>query len=98
MKVAVLFGGRSGGHGGGLVAGASVSGARAERHEVVAILIDHAGQWHLQRSPSPEGGEPVFLIASPEDRGALRRLSDASVVVRPDVYFPVLHGTFGEDG
>src|SRR6185436_1528872 len=54
--------------------------------------------WLLQSALAPEGGEPVFLIPAPEERGALRRLSDAVVVARPDAYFPVLHGTFGEDG
>jgi D-alanine-D-alanine ligase len=40
----------------------------------------------------------VFLAATPEDGGRLRRLSDARELARPDVYFPVLHGTYGEDG
>ena len=44
------------------------------------------------------GGTPVFVVPSPEDEGVLRRLDDASVAARPDVYFPVLHGTYGEDG
>jgi D-alanine-D-alanine ligase len=98
LKVAVLFGGRSGEHEVSLVSGASVAGALSERHDVIPILIDRQGRWLLQRAPSPEGGEPVFLVPSPEERGALRRLADASVAARPDVYFPVLHGTFGEDG
>ena len=98
LKVAVLFGGRSGEHEVSLVSGASVAGALAERHDVIPILVDRQGQWRLQEEPRPEGGEPVFLIASTGDRGALRRVADASVAVRPDVYFPVLHGTFGEDG
>jgi D-alanine-D-alanine ligase len=98
LKVAVLFGGRSGEHEVSLVSGASVAGALAERHDVVPILVDRQGRWRLQPSPAPEGGEPVFLVPSPDERGALRRLADASVAARPDVYFPVLHGTFGEDG
>jgi D-alanine-D-alanine ligase len=98
LKVAVLFGGRSGEHEVSLVSGASVAGALSERHDVIPILVDRQGRWLLQPAPKPEGGEPVFLVPSPEERGALRRLADASVVSRPDVYFPVLHGTFGEDG
>jgi D-alanine-D-alanine ligase len=47
---------------------------------------------------SEEGGTRVFLVPSHSDRGVLRRLDDAAVVARPDIYFPVLHGTFGEDG
>jgi D-alanine-D-alanine ligase len=40
----------------------------------------------------------VFLAPSPTDGGRLRRLKDATVVATPGVYFPVLHGPFGEDG
>jgi D-alanine-D-alanine ligase len=98
LKVAVLFGGRSGEHEVSLVSGASVAGALSERHEVIPVLIDRQGRWLLQSTLAPEGGEPVFLVPVPEERGALRRLSDASVVARPDAYFPVLHGTYGEDG
>jgi D-alanine-D-alanine ligase len=98
LRVAVLFGGRSGEHEVSLVSGASVAGALAERHDVIPVLIDRGGQWLLQASPAPEGGEPVFLVPAPGERGALRRISDAQVAARPDAYFPVLHGTFGEDG
>ena len=98
LKVAVLFGGRSGEHEVSLVSGASVAGALSERHDVIPVLIDRQGRWLLQSTLAPEGGEPVFLVPAPEERGALRRLSDSSVVARPDAYFPVLHGTFGEDG
>ena len=77
---------------------ASVAGALSERHDVIPVLIDRQGRWLLQSTLAPEGGEPVFLVPAPEERGALRRLSDSSVVARPDAYFPVLHGTFGEDG
>ncbi len=97
LQVVVLFGGRSGEHEVSLVSGASVAGALAERHDVIPVLIDRAGHWLLQSSLAPEGGEPVFLAPSPADRGVLRRMSDAAVVARPDAYFPVLHGTFGED-
>src|SRR2546426_3975612 len=98
LKVAVLFGGRSGEHEVSLVSGASVAGALSERHDLIPVLIDRQGRWLLQSTLAPEGGEPVFLVPAPEERGALRRLSDSSVVARPDAYFPVLHGTFGEDG
>jgi D-alanine-D-alanine ligase len=48
--------------------------------------------------PAPAGGEIVTLAPTPSDRGRLRRLADAQVMAEPDVYFPVLHGTYGEDG
>src|SRR5207237_6275920 len=49
-------------------------------------------------APQPQGGEPVFLAPVLSDRGRLRRLSDAQFIAEPDLYFPVLHGTYGEDG
>jgi len=100
LKVALLFGGRSGEHEVSLRSAASVAEGLAARHEVLPVLVCKAGGWLQQEgaTPRPAGGEPVFLAASPEDGGRLRRLSDARELARPDVYFPVLHGTYGEDG
>ncbi len=100
LTVCLLFGGRSGEHEVSLLSAASVAQALSRRFTVLPVLIDNDGGWWLQRGPgvSGQGGEPVFLVASPQDEGALRRMSDAAVMARPDVYFPVLHGTYGEDG
>jgi D-alanine-D-alanine ligase len=100
LKVALLFGGRSGEHEVSLRSAASVAEGLAARHEVLPVLVCKAGGWLLQEgaTPRPAGGEAVFLAPSPEDGGRLRRLSDARELARPDVYFPVLHGTYGEDG
>ena len=100
LRVALLYGGRSGEHEVSLRSAASVASGLAALHDVVLVLVDKSGRWLLQPgpAPAPEGGTPVFLAASPPDAGRLRRLSDASVAAEPDVYFPVLHGPFGEDG
>jgi D-alanine-D-alanine ligase len=100
VPVALLFGGRSGEHEVSLRSAASVLPALAERHEVLPVLIDKRGTWRLQQGPgvAPAGGVPVFLAGQPEDRGRLRRLDDASVAAEPQLFFPLLHGTFGEDG
>ncbi len=99
--IAVLFGGRSGEHEISVRSAASVVQGLSVVHDVLPVLVDRRGGWKLQQ-PGPgvseEGGTPVFLVPSPSDRGVLRRLEDGSVIARPDVYFPVLHGTFGEDG
>jgi D-alanine-D-alanine ligase len=99
LKVALLFGGRSGEHEVSLRSGASVAAGLRPRHEVLCVLVDKAGQWLLQEGeePRPSGGEAVFLAPAPGD-GRLRRLADARELARPDVFFPVLHGPFGEDG
>jgi D-alanine-D-alanine ligase len=100
LKVALLFGGRSGEHEVSLRSGASVAAGLRRDHSVQPVLIDHQGRWFLQagEEPTSGGGAPVFLSPSPDDLGRLRRLSDGAVVASPDVFFPVLHGPFGEDG
>src|SRR5260221_9195897 len=99
--IAVLFGGRSGEHEISVRSAASVVQGLSVVHDVLPVLVDRRGGWKLQQ-PGPgapgEGGTRVFLVPSPSARGVLRRLEDGSVIARPDVYFPVLHGTFGEDG
>jgi D-alanine-D-alanine ligase len=100
IKVAVLFGGRSGEHDVSLRSAQSVAAALRPRHEPVLVLVDREGDWWLQHGAAPQdrGGVPVFLAPSPGDRGRLRHLGDAAVASEPDVFFPVLHGTYGEDG
>jgi len=98
--VALVFGGRSGEHEVSLRSAASVAAGLRKRHRVLCLLIDKQGRWLLQpgEEPQPQGGEEVFLAAAPSEGGRLRRLSDARELARPDVFFPVLHGTYGEDG
>ncbi len=100
LTVAVLFGGRSGEHEVSLRSASSVAQGLSARHDVLCVLIDKQGRWLLQdgAEPRPSGGEPVFMAAVPEEAGRLRRRSDGRELARPDVVFPVLHGTYGEDG
>jgi D-alanine-D-alanine ligase len=100
LEIALLFGGRSGEHEVSLRSALSVAAGLAARHRVRPVLIDHDGRWFLQDGPEPraDGGEAVFLAGLPTDEGRLRRLADAKSALRPDVYFPMLHGPFGEDG
>jgi len=99
-RIALLFGGRSGEHEVSLRSAESVAAGLVLRHDVVPVFIDPHGSWFVQAGSTPgsEGGTPAFLAPSPPDGGRLRRLSDAIEIARPDVYFPVLHGTYGEDG
>jgi D-alanine-D-alanine ligase len=98
--VALLFGGRSGEHEVSVRSAVSVAEGLRARHQVLPVLVDHGGRWWLQDSgtPAAEGGRPVFLAASPDDGGALRSLPGGAPAARPDIYFPVLHGPYGEDG
>jgi D-alanine-D-alanine ligase len=76
LRVAVLYGGRSGEHEVSLNSAESIITAiDTAKYDVARILISKEGRWQ-PRAISPEpGGNPDI-----------------------DVVFPVLHGTFGEDG
>ena len=99
-SVAVIFGGRSGEHEVSVRSAIAVTEGLSGAHDVLPVLIDAEGRWLLQPSgvARPSGGEPVFLAPTPEDHGCLRSLASAVVLGRPEVYFPLVHGTFGEDG
>ena len=100
LRVALLFGGRSGEHEISVRSAASVAQGLAARHDVLPVLVDHEGRWWLQDGAAPlaGGGRAVFLVPAPGEGGVLRALPGGAVVARPDVYFPVLHGPYGEDG
>jgi D-alanine-D-alanine ligase len=76
LRVAVVYGGRSGEHEISVRSARSViAGLNRDKYEVSEYFIDKEGKW----SPRPILPEP-----------------DAQPDI--DVVFPVLHGTFGEDG
>src|SRR6202142_485610 len=76
LRVAVLYGGRSGEHEISLRSAESIIAAMdPDRYEVQRILITPDGNWEPRAiTPEPRGNPDI------------------------DVVFPVLHGTFGEDG
>ncbi len=76
IRVALIYGGRSGEHEVSLRSAASIKQALdPARYELTSFVISKSGQWSPHPlSPEP-GGNPGI-----------------------DVAFPILHGTFGEDG
>jgi len=97
IRIALLFGGRSAEHEVSLVSAAAVyKNIDKTRYAVSSIFIDKTGQWRRVASPllPPErlqsGPSSSFLPW--EALPALPRR------VRADIYFPVLHGPYGEDG
>ena len=106
LRVGVLFGGRSGEHEVSLASAASVIRALdPQKYEAVPIGITKQGRWLVGNSAQkmlPEvlkSGERVVLPPDPS-AAALVPLNMAAgqPSVKVDVVFPVLHGTFGEDG
>jgi D-alanine-D-alanine ligase len=105
LRVGVIFGGRSGEHEVSLVSAASVIRALdPEKYEVVPIGIAKDGRW-LAGSPAqkmlPEvlrGGQHVMLPADPSAAALVPLDGKQAPPLHVDVVFPVLHGTYGEDG
>src|SRR5437867_12194001 len=111
LRVAVLYGGRSGEHEVSLQSAASViTHLDRNRFEIVPVAIDKQGRWHLNDISLLEGKKslPVFkdapkvvLPPTPPDTSsgsALFGLSGSGQPRTIDVVFPVMHGTTGEDG
>jgi len=104
LRVGVLFGGRSGEHEVSLASAASViRGLDPDKYEAVPIGITKDGHWLVGEGAIkmlPEilkGGRRVMLTADPTE-AALVPLDRGAGAQRFDVIFPVMHGTFGEDG
>jgi D-alanine-D-alanine ligase len=104
LRVGVLFGGRSGEHEVSLASAAAViRGLDPDKYEPVPIGITKEGHWLVGSGAQkmlPEvlkGGQRVMMTADPTD-AALVRLDGSGGGQRLDVVFPVMHGTYGEDG
>lgn len=107
-KVGIIFGGMSVEHEVSLLSAKSViNNTNTELYDISAIFIDKNGSWHRANidnwlkdgdievnkksllTPSLNYKNPVFF-----------EIQDSKVIdeLKLDVVFPVLHGTFGEDG
>jgi D-alanine-D-alanine ligase len=105
LRVGIIFGGRSGEHEVSLVSAASVIRALdPDKYEAVPIGIAKDGRW-LAGSPAqkmlPEilaTGQHVVLPGDPGSAALVPLDGNATAPLHVDVVFPVLHGTYGEDG
>src|SRR3989441_10196517 len=99
IRVGVIFGGRSGEHEVSLRSAESIIKAiDRNKYDVVPIGITHQGRWLASKTalamlPAKDqiqkvltSGESTPLPAEPAGQGIV------------DVIFPMLHGTYGEDG
>jgi D-alanine-D-alanine ligase len=102
IRVGVIFGGRSGEHEVSLRSAESIlRSLDPAKYEVIPIGITHEGKWLASKNalamlPPADAirntlstGSPITLPPEPAARGT---------VGVADVIFPVLHGTYGEDG
>lgn len=99
IRVGVIFGGRSGEHEVSLRSAESIIRALdPSKYDVTPIAITHEGRWlsagkAVAMLPAGEAieaalkqGTPMTLAPEPRRDGAV------------DVFFPIVHGTYGEDG
>jgi len=110
-RIGIIYGGRSGEHEVSLQSAESIRNALDKsRYEIVPIGIDKKGVWHLAdpaRSllESGEGNPPQVLESGPAvlpiaqgNRVVLTDRESGERRGEVDVFFPIAHGTYGEDG
>ena len=109
IRLALLYGGRSGEHDVSIASAASVMQAiDAGKYEVLPVYLTPHGGWlpgvepgRLQAGHRPAADSTALLSSDPQQPGLIP-LSGSRVTGREalavDVVFPLLHGTYGEDG
>lgn len=111
LKVGIIFGGKSGEHEVSIVSATSIYKALDKnKYDVCLIGIDKDGRWllpgdsHLLANTTDPrmiqlNKEKASVAVTPYEHSApLTKLSDTGTGLSIDVFFPVLHGTNGEDG
>ena len=116
IRMAVIFGGRSGEHEVAVRSARSViEAADADKYELIPVAITKEGRWLSPAESASRLPEPLRLKLSgagagadgkaaltidPSRWGHLREGAGGGGEAEPrlDVVFPVLHGTYGEDG
>lgn len=110
-RVAILFGGKSAEHEVALQSARSIIDALdKEKYEIVLIGIDKQGRWLLQNQSqyllNAENPKLISLNNSNKEiaihpgntESELIEVSNQEAIGNVDVVFPVMHGTYGEDG
>ncbi len=113
LRLAVIFGGRSAEHEVSLVSASSIIKALdRKKYELILIGITHEGSWITETKATEmlntgktntevialPVADPTFfdiiMIKRPDENGYTEFFKQEKI----DVIFPVLHGTYGEDG
>ena len=100
-SIALLYGGRSGEHEVSLRSAASVlKHLDRNKYDIHLIGLNKKGLWFLQDLPA-DAGETLEIYENPDRKVSVRPgeglYCDGSKIPA-QVVFPVLHGTYGEDG
>jgi len=107
-QVGLIFGGRSGEHEVSIQSAASVYQAvNRNKFKLVLLGIKKDGSWvkvnrpeEVFKNKSLKGEDQNIIISwsSPCDKGLLVKSERGKELAYADIMFPLLHGTFGEDG
>lgn len=103
IKIGVIFGGRSGEHEVSLVSATSVIRALdPEKYEILEIGITLDGKWYAGKDclkkfkqKDFDSLDEIFISTDPSNASFIYKDGKEEKV---DIFFPVLHGPFGEDG
>jgi D-alanine-D-alanine ligase len=107
IRIGIIFGGRSVEHEVSLVSAESVINALdKEKYEVVPIGIAPTGKWlssgetlRLLKEKQSIDNEPEYMLVPDPRKQSLVSLGESGSAGKPlDVIFPLIHGTYGEDG
>ncbi len=109
ITVAVIFGGRSGEHEVSLVSATSIIKALdPEKYTIIPVGITKEGRWlssgevlqALKESKPQLSDREMLLLPDPTKKSlvALNPSDNISSGGEIDVVFPMIHGTYGEDG
>lgn len=91
IRVGIVFGGKSGEHEVSVRSAASIyKYLNKDKYEAILLGVDKRGNWHqIDQKWLPSGTEMKSLAV--KQSGLMSSLN-------VDVIFPIVHGTFGEDG
>jgi D-alanine-D-alanine ligase len=105
IRVGVIYGGRSGEHEVSIESAVSVlASIDRDRYEVLPIAITHEGAWHIVEPSAlladADAQRTALLPSADPQSPGLVAVNGASSPTREalDVAFPLVHGTYGEDG
>jgi D-alanine-D-alanine ligase len=107
LQLGILYGGRSGEHEVSLMSARSVlSVIDRDKFDVIEIGISRKGQWLVGedlwtalQQERYEGLKAAIFLPTPQNPGIyVLEEGEMTLLAKLDVIFPVMHGTFSEDG
>lgn len=96
LTVAVLYGGKSSEHDVSVHSAQAVCQTLEQKYNLIKIFISKEGLWYLQEFCGPKTQSDVEV--SPVISQEYHLYSKDGQRLKADIFFPVLHGTMGEDG